>query len=106
MKLLYSGKVILQGMLHRIPRQRQLKIQECLNPVSYSCQFSGTVNALCKTIKKVLLYMCKRKCGLFFTALRYSQFDSHMDGTLGHVFDFNKVAVFTHSYNRPYLKEY
>jgi len=32
-----------------------------------------------------------------FTALRYSQFDSHMDGTLDNEFDFNKVAVFTHS---------
>uniref|UniRef100_A0A9J8DI39 Kinetochore scaffold 1 n=1 Tax=Cyprinus carpio carpio TaxID=630221 RepID=A0A9J8DI39_CYPCA len=28
--------------------------------------------------------------GLSESTLRYSQFDSHMDGTLGHVFDFNK----------------
>lgn len=45
------------------------------------------------------------RCGVYikenvicFTALKYSQFDSHMDGTLGHVFDFNKVAVFTHTH--------
>ncbi|XP_042585733.1 kinetochore scaffold 1-like isoform X1 [Cyprinus carpio] len=28
--------------------------------------------------------------GVSESTLRYSQFDSHMDGTLGHVFDFNK----------------
>ncbi|XP_026128709.1 uncharacterized protein LOC113109282 isoform X4 [Carassius auratus] len=31
--------------------------------------------------------------GVSESSLRYSQFDSHMDGTLGHVFDFNKVKL-------------
>lgn len=42
-----------------------------------------------------MVYFLKENV-MCFTALRYSQFDSHLDGTLDHVFDFNKVAVFKH----------
>lgn len=50
------------------------------------------------------------RCGVFikenvicFPALKYSQFDSHMDGTLDHVFDFSKVALFTHTLIIPHI---